>query len=62
MKRDDYEGKLARNESAMLRWTSKLKLASTKLAKLSSQRRRMIAAQLKREKAAMGTPFSRKFS
>lgn len=66
MRRDDYKGKLVRNEAAMLRWITKLKLASTKLAKLSSQRRRLIEqARLKREKAhaaVVGSPFGRKFS
>lgn len=41
----DYNTKLARNEAAMRRWTSKLKLATGKLGRLSAQRMRIFKAQ-----------------
>ena len=59
----NYESKLTANEEAIMRWTSKLKLAATKLTRLSSKRRRLIAAQANQAITKNTTsPFSRKFS
>lgn len=41
----DYDAKLARNEAAMRRWTSKLKLATGKLSRLTAQRLRIYKAR-----------------
>lgn len=61
-RRINYEAKLTANEEAIMRWTSKLKLAATKLSKLSSKRRRLLAAQAEQNKPGGNSPFARKFT
>ncbi len=61
-RRVDYASKLASNEAATLRWLTKLKLVSNKLAKFTAQRKRIMAAMAEQKKQAKpsGT-FARKF-
>lgn len=62
-RRIDYEAKLSANEDAIMRWTSKLKYAATKLSKLSSKRRRLLVAQQEQKnQVSVSSPFQRKFS
>lgn len=61
-KRTDYATKLARNEAAASRWLTKLKLATTKLAKLAAQRKRITTAMTQKKQVKLGSAFTRKFS
>ena len=60
-RRIDYEAKLSANEAAIMRWSSKLRYAATKMTKLTAKRKRLISAQ-EQSKMSGSSPFSRKFS
>lgn len=61
-RRIDYEAKLSANEDAIMRWSSKLKYAATKMTKLTSKRRRLLLLRCQQNQVSTSSPFQRKFS
>lgn len=56
----DYDAKLEANLAASMRWTTKLKFAANKLARLDAQRRRILKVKNK-PREQVRSRFARKF-